>query len=38
MALLQESREWPEQIQIYAFNIHSLDSEYVKDRVDAWLG
>src|SRR5712691_10754544 len=38
MALLQESREWPEQIQIYAFDIHLADSEYAKNRVDAWPG
>ena len=35
MALLQEGCEWPEQVQIYAFNIHFADSEYAKDRVDA---
>jgi len=35
MALLQESRERPEKIQIYAFNIHLADTEYAKDRVDA---
>jgi hypothetical protein len=31
----RRSRERPEKIQIYAFNIHFEDTEYAKDRVAA---
>lgn len=35
MALLEESCEWPEEVQIDALNIHFTDSEYANNPVDA---